>query len=247
MAEGPRGLGEDGARIQRLRDAADFAVFTPGSNAGIPLSILKSFAAPPPAIREDDELLRERIGTTTTSLLGLLGIDADPIKSREHILIATILDAAWRQGRELDLAGLIQQVQAPPVKRVGVLDLEAFFPSKDRFALAMALNNLLAAPGFGAWMEGEPLDVDGLLHTAAGKPRVAIVSIAHLNDAERMFFVSPPSAAPPPPRAAPGASSRKPRTSGAPRRRWPRWTRRSPSSTSSSRPRPTRSARAPTR
>jgi len=182
--------GEDGARIQRLRDAADFAVFTPGSNAGIPLSILKSFAAPPPAIREDDELLRERIGTTTTSLLGLLGIDADPIRSREHILIATILDAAWRQGQELDLAGLIQQIQTPPVKRVGVLDLEAFFPSKERFALAMSLNNLLAAPGFGAWMEGEPLDVDALLHTPAGKPRVAVVSIAHLSDAERMFFVS---------------------------------------------------------
>ncbi len=182
--------GEDGARIQRLRDAADFAVYTPGSNAGIPLSILKSFAAPPPAIREDEELLRERIGTTATSLLGLLGIDADPIKSREHILIATILDTAWRQGQELDLAGLIQQIQTPPVKRVGVLDLDAFFPSKDRFALAMALNNLLAAPGFGAWLEGEPLDVANLLHTPEGKPRVAIVSIAHLNDAERMFFVS---------------------------------------------------------
>jgi hypothetical protein len=182
--------GEDGARIRRLRDAADFAVYTPGSNAGIPLSILKSFAAPPPAIREDDELLRERIGTTTVSLLGLLGISADPIKSREHILIATILDAAWRQGQELDLAALIQQIQTPPVKRVGVLDLEAFFPSHERFALAMSLNNLLAAPGFGAWMEGEPLDVDTLLHTPAGKPRVAILSIAHLNDAERMFFVS---------------------------------------------------------
>jgi len=182
--------GEDGARIQRLRDAADFAIYTPGSNAGIPLSILKSFAAPPSAIREDEELLRERIGTTATSLLGLLGIDADPIKNREHILIATILDAAWRQGRELDLAGLIQQIQTPPVKRVGVLDLDAFFPSKDRFALAMSLNNLLAAPGFGAWMEGEPLDVDALLHTPEGKPRVAIVSIAHLSDAERMFFVS---------------------------------------------------------
>ena len=182
--------GEDGARIQRLRDAADFAVYTPGSNAGIPLSILKSFAAPPPAIRADEELLRERIGTTATSLLGLLGIDADPIKSREHILIATILDTAWRRGQELDLAGLIQQIQTPPVKRVGVLDLDAFFPSKDRFALAMSLNNLLAAPGFGAWMEGEPLDVGNLLRTPEGKPRVAIVSIAHLSDAERMFFVS---------------------------------------------------------
>ena len=182
--------GEDGARIQRLRDAADFAIYTPGSNAGMPLSILKSFAAPPPAILEDEELLRERIGTTATSLLGLLGIDADPIKSREHILLSTILDAAWRKGQDLDLAGLIQQIQTPPVKRVGVLDLEAFFPSKDRFALAMSLNNLLAAPGFGAWMEGEPLDVGNLLHTPAGKPRVAIFSIAHLSDAERMFFVS---------------------------------------------------------
>ncbi|HSE04325.1 MAG TPA: ATP-binding protein [Methylomirabilota bacterium] len=188
--KGLAGWGQDGARIQRLRDAADFAVFTPGSNAGIPLSILKSFAAPPAAVRDDDELLRERIGTTTTGLLGLLGIDADPIRSREHILIATILDGAWRQGQALDLAALIQQIQTPPMKRVGVLDLEAFFPSKDRFALAMALNNLLAAPGFGTWTEGEPLDVAGLLHTPAGKPRVAIVSIAHLNDAERMFFVS---------------------------------------------------------
>jgi hypothetical protein len=182
--------GEDGARIQRLRDAAEFAIYTPGSRAGIPLSILRSFAAPPPAIREDDELLRERIGTTATSLLGLLGIEADPIKSREHILIATILDAAWRRGQDLDLAGLIQQIQAPPVKRVGVLDLDAFFPSKDRFALAMSLNNLLAAPGFGSWMEGEPLEVDGLLHTPEGKPRVAVISIAHLSDPERMFFVS---------------------------------------------------------
>ena len=181
---------QDGARIQRLRDAADFAVYTPGSNAGIPLSILKSFAAPPPAIREDEELLRERIGTTATSLLGLVGIDADPIQSREHILLSTILDTAWRQGQELDLPALIQQIQTPPMKRVGVLDLDAFFPSKDRFALAMALNNLLAAPGFDAWMEGEPLDMGNLLHTPEGKPRVAIVSIAHLNDAERMFFVS---------------------------------------------------------
>ena len=161
--------GEDGARIQRLRDAADFAIYTPGSNAGIPLSILKSFAAPPPAILEDEELLRERIGTTATSLLGLLGIDADPIKSREHILISTILDAAWRKGQELDLAGLIQQIQTPPVKRVGVLDLEAFFPSKDRFALAMSLNNLLAAPGFGAWMEGEPLDIGASSCTRPGQ------------------------------------------------------------------------------
>ena len=182
--------GQDGARIRRLRDAVDIAIYTPGSEAGIPISILKSFAAPPSAIRDDGELFRERIAGTATSLLGLLGIDADPIRSREHILIATILDAAWRAGRDLDLASLIQAIQTPPVARVGVLDLESFYPSKARFELAMGLNNLLAAPGFAAWMQGEALDVGRMLWTPEGKPRIAVCSIAHLGDAERMFFVS---------------------------------------------------------
>ena len=182
--------GQDGARIRRLREAADFVIYTPGSNAGIPVSILKSFAAPPEAIREDSELMTERVNTTTTSLLGLLGIDADPIKSREHILISNILSKSWTEGNDLDLGALIQQIQSPPITRVGVMDLESFFPSKERFELAMSLNNLLAAPGFSTWMEGEPLDIQHILHGPDGKPRVAIFSIAHLNDAERMFFVS---------------------------------------------------------
>ncbi|KPK75420.1 MAG: ATP-binding protein [Gemmatimonas sp. SM23_52] len=188
--QGLAGWGQDEARIQRLRDSADFAVYTPGSTAGLPVSILASFAVPPPALLEDRELLGDRIGTTVTSLLGLLGIEADPIKSREHILLSTILDAAWREGRDMDLQSLIQAIQTPPVSRVGVLDLESFYPADDRFQLAMALNNLLAAPGFDAWMEGEPLEIDRMLYTADGRPRVSIFSIAHLNDAERMFFVS---------------------------------------------------------
>jgi hypothetical protein len=182
--------GQSGDRIQRLRDAADFAIYTPGSNAGIGVSILKSFAAPEPAVREDAELLRDRINTTATSLLGLLGIQADPIQSREHILISTILNSQWSQGRDLDLGTLIQQIQNPPMTKIGVLDLESFYPSTERFSLVMALNNLIASPGFGAWMEGEPLDIGKILHTAKGKPRVSIFSIAHLGDAERMFFVS---------------------------------------------------------
>lgn len=182
--------GQSGERIQKMRDAADFAVYTPGSTAGLPVSILKSFAAPPPEMLDDAELLRERIGTTVTSLLGLIGLDADPITSREHILLSSILDSAWRAGQDLDLAALIHQIQAPPMVKMGVLDLESFFPSKERFVLAMQLNNLLAAPGFAAWMEGEPLDVGQMLYGASGKPRIAIFSIAHLNDAERMFFVS---------------------------------------------------------
>ena len=182
--------GQDGARIQRLRDAADVLIYTPGSNAGIPISILKSFAAPPPAILEDGDLLRDRIGTTVTSLLGLVGIEADPVQSREHILLSTILDTSWRQGQDLDLAALIQQVQKPPVTKIGVLDLESFYPSKDRFGLVLALNNLLASPGFNAWLQGTPLDISQILYTPAGKPRVAIFSISHLSDPERMFFVS---------------------------------------------------------
>ncbi len=182
--------GQDRARIQRLKEAADCLIFTPGSSAGIPVSILKSFESPGSAIIEDSDLLRERINTTVTSLLNLLGIEADPIQSREHILLSTILDQAWRTGQNLDLAGFIQAIQSPGIARIGVFDLESFFPSKDRFELAMKLNNLIAAPGFNAWLEGQPLDINNILYTAKGKPRIAIFSIAHLNDAERMFFVS---------------------------------------------------------
>ncbi len=188
-----KGLAEwdqDGTRIQRLRDAADFAVYTPGSSAGLPVSILKSFSAPAQEIIDDNEAFRDRVGVTATSLLGLMGIDADPIQSREHILLSAILGNAWTNGQDLDLAALIQQIQQPPFDKLGVMAMETVYPSKERFGLAMALNNLVAAPGFGAWMEGAPLDIGSLLYTPAGKPRHAIFSIAHLSDAERMFFVS---------------------------------------------------------
>jgi len=187
---GLAGWGQDGARIQRLRDAAEVLIYTPGSNAGIPVSILKSFASPPRSILEDGDLLQERISTTVTSLLGLVGIESDPVQSRDHILLSTILNHAWTSGQDLDLAALIQQVQTPPVSKVGVLDLESFYSSKDRFTLVLALNNLLASPGFSTWLEGAPLDISQILYTPSGKPRIAIFSIAHLGDAERMFFVS---------------------------------------------------------
>ena len=134
--------------------------------------------------------MRERVNTTVTSLLGLLGIDADPIKSREHILISNILNNVWMAGKDLDIAELDSANSNAAHDKMGVMDLDSFFPSKDRFELAMSLNNLLAAPGFSSWMEGEPLDVQQILHAPDGKPRVSIFSIAHLNDAERMFFVS---------------------------------------------------------
>lgn len=188
--EGLAQWGQDGARIAKLRAAAEFRVYTPGSNAGTPVSILDSLRAPDAALREDAELYRERIASTATGLLCLLGVDADPIQSREHILLSNLFAKAWTDGLDLDLGALIRQIQDPPMTRIGVLELESFYPAKERFGLAMRFNNLLAAPGFATWMEGEPLDVGRLLHTPQGKPRVAIFSIAHLSDAERMFFVS---------------------------------------------------------
>lgn len=188
--EGLASWGQDGARIQRLRDAAEFAVYTPGSSAGRSISILASFAAPPAEEREDAELFAERVQSTVSSLLGLAGVEADPVQSREHIFLSTLVQRAWSAGQDLDLGALIAQIQKPGIERVGVLDLESFYPAKERFGLALALNNLLASPGFSAWMQGEALEVDSLLYTREGKPRIAIFSIAHLSDAQRMFFVS---------------------------------------------------------
>ncbi|HMS01924.1 MAG TPA: ATP-binding protein [Gemmatimonadaceae bacterium] len=189
-AKGLASWGQDGARIQRLRDAADVAIYTPGSSAGRPLSLLRGFAAPPPIVRQDAEAFAERVNATATGLLALLGIDADPITSREHILLANLLSHAWQQGQDLDLPALIGAIQQPPFAQIGVMPVDTVFPAKDRLGLAMRLNNLLAAPGFQAWMQGDPLDTASLLYTPAGKPRVSVVSIAHLGDAERMFFVT---------------------------------------------------------
>jgi len=182
--------GQDGARIERLRSACDVAIYTPGSDAGLPLRVLGSFAAPPPAIVQDADAFRERVAASVSGLLALMGIGGDPVRSREHILLSNLLDRAWREGRDLDIPTLIREVQAPPFETVGVMSVDAIFPPADRLSLSMQLNNLLASPSFAAWMYGEPLDVQRLLYGPDGRPRLSILSIAHLSDAERMFFVT---------------------------------------------------------
>ncbi len=177
-------------RISKLRAAADVAIYTPGAETGLPLSVLRSFAPPPPELLADAGALRDRVGSVVSGILSLLGVDADPIASREHILLANILEGAWRQGLSLDMMGLIQAVQKPAFDKLGAFDLETFFPAKERLKLAMGINSLIASPGFATWMSGEPLDAQRLLFTADGKPRISIISIAHLNDAERMFIVT---------------------------------------------------------
>jgi len=174
-------------RIRALREKVDMAIYTPGSTSGLPVNILASFAAP---ATDDPEILADRVQTTTASLLGLLKIDADPMKSREFLLLSNILTHEWQAGRDLDLPTVIERIQHPPFSKIGVLDLETFYPAKDRFGFVMALNNVLASPGFATWQQGESLDAQKFLYTAEGKPRLSIFSIAHLGDDERMFAVS---------------------------------------------------------
>ncbi|MCD8575015.1 MAG: DUF87 domain-containing protein [Erysipelotrichaceae bacterium] len=182
--------GQSGERIQKFKDAAQVKVYTPGSSAGLSVSLLKSFNPPPQVILEDHDAYRERLDVTATSILSLIGVNAQTLTSREHILISNILDHAWQQHQALTLSDLIIMIQTPPMKQVGVLDLESFYPSKDRLTLAMQLNNVLASPSFKSWLEGEALDIQHFLYNSSGKPCVSVFSIAHLSDSERMFFVT---------------------------------------------------------
>ena len=175
--EGLQAWDQPPERIGRFRESVEIAIYTPGSNAGIPLTVLKSFAAPPPSVIEDGEVFRERVAGTASGLLTLLGIQTDPLTSREHILLSNILDQAWRAGIDLDLPSLIRGIQNPPLDKVGVFDLESFFPAAERMKLAMSLNNLLASPSF-AGLVGAAAGYQSLLYTPQGKPRLSIISIA---------------------------------------------------------------------
>ena len=174
-------------RISRLKAASEWRIYTPGSEAGLPLSILGTFAAP--KAKMSREVLTQKIDATATALLGLTGIASDPVQSREHILIAQLLLHSWSAGKDLDLPGLILQIQNPPIRTVGAYNLETFFPAKERLKFASTLNNVLAAPSFATWTTGEPLDLATMLYRA-GKPRQLIFYIAHLDDTQRMFFTT---------------------------------------------------------
>jgi len=188
--EGIASWGQTPERVRELRDKVDITVFTPGSKAGIPVSILSSLAAPPFEVLDDGELLGERIESTVSSLLSLIGEDGDPIQSPEAVLLGAIFGHCWAAGEDLRLESLIRNIQRPPFGKVGVIDLESFLSASARQKLALKFNNLLASPGFATWLEGPPLDIERMLHGEDGKPQVSIFSIAHLSDSERMFFVS---------------------------------------------------------
>lgn len=181
---------QDGERVQKYNDSVERLIFTPGASHGLPMTVMKSFDAPPKALRDDADAFRARVSSAVSGLLALLGIDADPVRSREHIFLSNIITHAWNADNDLDVGEMIAEIQSPPFEKVGVMELEKFYPEKERTKLAMDLNNLLASPAFAGWMTGQALDVQQLLYSPEGKPRHSIISIAHLDDAQRMFFVT---------------------------------------------------------
>lgn len=183
--------GIDPERIGKLQSAAQFTIYTPGSTAGVPINILASLKAPQLSWQDNQEVIREKISGTVTALLGLVGLqDLDPVRSREHILLSNIFENAWSTGKDLDLGEIIIQTQSPPFTKLGVFDVNTFFPEKDRFALAMLLNNILAAPSFQPWIQGQPLDIEQFMFAEDGRPKHSVLYLAHLSDSERMFFVT---------------------------------------------------------
>ena len=176
--------------IRRLKDTVDVTIYTPGSQAGVPVNVVGSLAAPDLDWEIDAEAGRDEIEGFVSSLLTLAGIDADPLSAPEHILLSNIIEHAWSQGRDLDMAKLIGQVQEPPMRKLGVFEVDTFFPPKDRMALAMRLNGLVASPSFASWAEGVPLDIESMLFTPDGGPRAAIMYLAHLSEEERQFMVT---------------------------------------------------------
>ena len=188
--EGIASWGQGPERIKLLKESVDYTIYTPGSTAGIPINILGSFAAPKIDFDEDAEMLRERIQGIVAALLGMIGSNEDPVRSREGILLANLFEHYWRKNVDIDLSTLIQGIQKPPMSQLGVFDVETFYPSKDRFDLAMSFNTLIASPQFKNWLIGDPLDIDKIYFTSEGKPRHSIFYIAHLSESERMFFVS---------------------------------------------------------
>ena len=177
-------------RISQLKNSVEYTIFTPGSDSGIPISILSSLASPKLDFNVDGEAARDRISGEVSALIDLLGLKVDPVRSPEGILLSNIFEYYWSRNEDLTLEKLITSIQKPPFTKLGVFDLETFYPSKDRFQLAINLNTLIASPSFASWLRGETLDVDKLLYNAEGKPRHSIFYLAHLSDSERMFIVT---------------------------------------------------------
>lgn len=186
--EGLQGSGIEPEQIRQLHDNVDFTIYTPGSSTGIGLNIIGSLKAP--AKGTDQETLQDEIEGLASSLLTLVGINSDPLSGREHILLSNLIHWKWQKHEDLDLGTLIGLIQQPPMRKLGVIDLDTFFPLADRVKLALKLNGLAASPSFASWSSGRELNIQDLLYSSSGKPQAAIVTLSHLSDEERQFVVT---------------------------------------------------------
>ncbi len=177
-------------RMRWLKAAARYSIYTPGSDAGLPISILASLRAPREGWEANVEANREKINGIVTALLALVGRDVQPVQDKEHVLVANIFEYAWQRGQDLTLEQIILQVQKPPFDKLGVFPIDDYISEKQRQKLALDLNNIVAAPSFQSWLNGEPMDIQRLLYDANGRPRVSIFYIAHLSENERQFIIT---------------------------------------------------------
>lgn len=181
------GLGSDD--VAALARKLSLRVFTPGSTAATPVDVLGALRRPAPELLADTEARADLVRDTVSGLLGLIGKESDPVRDPAHIVLSTVLDHLWASGADPDLETLILQLVDPPFSKVGVFPLDRFFSPDDRMDLAMALNGVVAAPGFAPWKEGAPLDVEALLTVGSTVP-VNVFHLAHLDESQRAFFVS---------------------------------------------------------
>ena len=130
----------------------DVAIYTPGSGAGIPLNVLGSLQAPQ---TDDQEVIADEIDGYVTSLLSVVGIDADPLSSREHILASNIIAAAWAAGENIDLPTLLARCSNPHAQARRVRNrrvLRAEGPTGVRHETQRRARR----PGFASWITGQP-------------------------------------------------------------------------------------------
>ncbi len=182
-------FGQDKSRVERFAQVKK-TIYTPGSSAGVGINILGTFDAPSPDVLDDTDTFASLINTTVSSLLSLVSIEADPISSKEHLLLSNIFNHFWIQEQSLSLEEIIGYIASPPFEKIGILRLQTFYPQKERMKLAMLFNNVISSVTFSSWIQGEPLNIQNMLYDANGKAKISIFSIAHLSDNERMFFVT---------------------------------------------------------
>ncbi len=187
--EGIESWDQDAQRVARFQKVRK-SIYTPGSNAGIQINLASTLALPQKEIMDDSDDFSSYLKSAVKGLLSLVGVNADPLDSKEYILLSQILSRAWLDGQSLSIEELVGRIINPPFKKIGVLPLESFYPNAERFKFATKFNALIASPNFANWLSGESLDIQKLLYDEDGKAKISIFSISHLNDDERMFFVT---------------------------------------------------------